>query len=333
MSRDNRETNLAILERLGTLAARQEAHKSLDWNPVKFQFVTGNENGPPAKGFKATLASPDTSMPQLEEVSNDEGLIDFGLVRYGGYTLSLVAPWGETTTFGSLGVTVRPGQVHSQTIVCPPQPVLADVKFEIEWPEDLRAAKLAAYCQFAVQIRTVGNLHWSDSKQRTCFVTGDGRLLVTDSPYLYLGGGYMGGGRLGGQTRLAFERKESIQFDSHRECSLSNLFIVRSPHIAKEGELVLSSEPFGGYTFLGVDAWNNNPQAAGLQFSQNYPRHKFFPAGHDLPNEVLPAPVLTAKAGELNHWKIKLPDLLVEYVREQLAHSKGSDEPQTGEVK
>ncbi len=167
--RDSQSLNAAMLERLHALstpapaAAPAESVAPAEWTRARFKLVQGQAGGPPAVGFNVQLQNGAHSQVvgetqkdgymiygTIEETSNAEGIADLGMFRYGGYTLQVRAPWGESI---SRQIGLRPGQESIREIVCPataPEPV--DVAFRVEWPDDLQNRKLCLLFNFGYQV-------------------------------------------------------------------------------------------------------------------------------------------------------------------------------------
>ncbi|MEX2141873.1 MAG: carboxypeptidase-like regulatory domain-containing protein [Pirellulales bacterium] len=162
-SQSQREQQQEQFERL--LADSQKSKSPSDWNPVELRFVKGKEGGPPAEGIKVhvSIQATETGIPDMEGVSNAQGIVHFDRVRYGTYTVTTVNAAQEklTTNF-----TLQPGQSLTRTIVCPEPPTqTAKVTARINWPEDLAKKPLWLSFQWDDIDRPVAGKKWTPSAQ------------------------------------------------------------------------------------------------------------------------------------------------------------------------
>jgi hypothetical protein len=116
-----REANAQLIERLAALAKQSEAGSGAptEWNPLTVQCLFDAEDGPPAAGVKVVLSNASDNparIPTIEQLSSEDGAIDFGKVLYGQYSLTITAPNGMQKVET---VSIMPGQAKSVTIVCP----------------------------------------------------------------------------------------------------------------------------------------------------------------------------------------------------------------------
>lgn len=182
----NAKANAALLAKLEKLAeeAKQPA-KSMEWNPLKFKLLLGEEGNEPAVGYQAWLdgrpyGGEKESTIQLQRKSNENGMVDFGLVRPGAYFVTVATP---SNFKRQIHVTVTPGQVAAITVRCPrEQPVKTNVKLQVDLPKDLLDRKVAVLIELFRPRLTVGSTSWSS--------TSGGRMLLAsgkDSAEPYLG--------------------------------------------------------------------------------------------------------------------------------------------------
>tara|TARA_R100001132_G_scaffold27314_1_gene32225 strand:- start:1580 stop:3040 length:1461 start_codon:yes stop_codon:yes gene_type:complete len=153
MMKDSQAFNTRMMAQMTEIANRrvsevQTESAAVEMNQVSFQLVQGKEDGRPGGGFagKLTKIGDNTDSFTLKEESNAEGKLDFGKLPWGVYSLNVIAPWGETY---HNDLTVLPGRNFSQTIVCPSAaPVEVPVRFEVEWPDDLKSDDWLLLCDF-----------------------------------------------------------------------------------------------------------------------------------------------------------------------------------------
>jgi hypothetical protein len=192
----NQATNLALMEQsramsqniLDKLAALSkpapapEPAKSLEWNPLKIRLVKGEAGGPPAEGFKARLEENilnATQRTNVMQISGADGIADFGLVRPGAHNLRITTPWNGNE-YRSLFITLRPGEEHTEEIICPAEPLPeADVKISVDWPEDLKDKNLWAICSFDLDKRTVDKGDWKQSPKPSRFPSSSRHLAIS----------------------------------------------------------------------------------------------------------------------------------------------------------
>lgn len=113
-----RAANAQLVERLAALPQSGSAAPA-EWNPLTVQCRFDSENGPPAAGVKVVLDSESDNtagIPTTEQISGEDGSIDFGQVLYGEYALHYTAPNGMQRTEK---VSVMPGQAKDVTMICP----------------------------------------------------------------------------------------------------------------------------------------------------------------------------------------------------------------------
>ena len=127
-----------LMARLAELADRRE-HVSTsigpptpaEWNRLTVQCVYDQPDGESVEGIKVSLrgTSDNTkSIPFMEEMTDSEGRVDFGLVLYGNYELR--AATEDQRGYHEV-ISVRPGQDKAMEIVCPRPGKLAEVGFRI----------------------------------------------------------------------------------------------------------------------------------------------------------------------------------------------------------
>lgn len=177
-----------LQKQLATIAEAKPT--SMDWNPFKVKLV--DENGAPAPaGFKLrVLGKPHSEMEeQLTEVSGEDGLVDFGAIRPGYYTLGVTSPWNERLRLSrsQSGQRISPGSDTVREIVCPArQSPKNPATFKMDWPDDFvdgRQPGVAALVFVSPTPRTVGNLDWQETSSTEMVFFPDGRVFevsITD---------------------------------------------------------------------------------------------------------------------------------------------------------
>lgn len=174
-------TNQQMLKQLQIMAEAAAPGQSPDWIPVSFKLTQQTLDGPPAVGCEVALgraaeAPPGgrgsmgngTEYPPMTEVihrvSDDKGLVDFGVVRPGDWQFDLVRSWNGSDTWHCRGsMSVLPGIKIVKSIVCPKAPPdTGPVTLRIAWPEDLAAKNYlveASFTHDGVTFHTP--LHWT----------------------------------------------------------------------------------------------------------------------------------------------------------------------------
>ena len=162
----NEKANAALIEKLGQLPAgtpQAAESQSLEWNPVKVRLYSGEKPGIPAAGFSIALVGHvlDTSKSvTISRTTDEAGMADFGLVRPGQHSLRISAPWGEKPNDQPL--YVLPGKAVSEEIPCPAADIPnANLQFDVDWPEDLKARGCWLVCQLVQTPRNVGGRDWT----------------------------------------------------------------------------------------------------------------------------------------------------------------------------
>lgn len=130
----NQKATAAILERLGK-ESPATVSISPEWISVKYRLVQGTKDGPPVVGqkvgFHQIAANGAGRLHQVSEVTNSEGVADFGLLPYGTYNLAITTP---TVGLGE-GITLRPGRPIDEKIVVPNPVKIVHLKFEYSRPD------------------------------------------------------------------------------------------------------------------------------------------------------------------------------------------------------
>ncbi|MGQ0637184.1 MAG: hypothetical protein ACT4QC_21455, partial [Planctomycetaceae bacterium] len=353
--REGREVNAAILARLESLghaAGESESSTSLDWNPVRVKLVLDKPGGVPAAGYKASLqgkvygADAATGPLQLlDELTGATGEIDFGLIRFGVYSLVVSTPWGEhhTTTLG-----VRPGRAAFQEVVCPSNaPTMAEVSVSVDWPADLRDRDLFVVAVFEPVKRAVAGGTWAQNPS-----PADNLLVRHDGQCALLSG-----------ANLTAPSQLTSNWHAARytvEAKLSNPVTFGRSFSRTEGTCTLSSilvlyhnADFGPRTFQAVAAFPETgvppvPPAGGLGWGggmtglmggmsglfqvidngqQPEDAAERLPANNGPRNDnesvefavdVWPQ-TFDVLPRQPNHWRIALPSTVLQQVRESLA--------------
>jgi hypothetical protein len=179
------------------LAATQNNKAPSDWNPVELRFVKGKDDGPPAEGIKVTVSikASETGIPDMEAVSNDQGVVRFERVRYGSYTMRVSNTVGESF---SSNFTLQPGEGLTRTVVCPEPPTQPSQVFpRIVWPQDLADRPLWFRFQAGEVYRPVESTRWYSpvpmfdadvSRHKEAVIAPDGTMMSAIRQWLMASG-------------------------------------------------------------------------------------------------------------------------------------------------
>ncbi|MBW3543282.1 MAG: hypothetical protein KY476_23755, partial [Planctomycetes bacterium] len=136
----NAESNAALLARIEELSKRPEQPStySMEWNPVRVKLVKGQDGAEPAVAYRATLFGSlykGGDGISVSKVADEEGTVDFGRVLPGAHIIEIRTPWDASNRFP---LPVAPGESVERTIHCPAREIVAaDVRVQIDWPQDL----------------------------------------------------------------------------------------------------------------------------------------------------------------------------------------------------
>ncbi|MCR9200190.1 MAG: hypothetical protein NXI04_16265 [Planctomycetaceae bacterium] len=133
---ESQKQNQLVIERLTMMAQQpQEASRSAVWNPLKFKLESHESGGAPAVGFTVEIEGKlhtETTDARMDRESDENGEIDFGLVRPGTVQFTITSPW-QSQRRGSLDV--YPGMDHLETVICPGEPPeKKPVALNVQWP-------------------------------------------------------------------------------------------------------------------------------------------------------------------------------------------------------
>ncbi|HEY3968654.1 MAG TPA: hypothetical protein VGM05_29165 [Planctomycetaceae bacterium] len=365
--RDSQSLNAAMLERLHALATPAPAAPAAEpaapaeWIRARFKLVQGQPGGPAAVGFNVQLQSGSHSQVvgetqkdgymiygTIEETSDADGIADLGMFRYGGYTLQVRAPWGESI---SRQVGLRPGQESIREIVCPAAaPDSVDVAFPVQWPDDLQNRNLCLLVQFGYSVtRHIGVDQWTSRS-------------VTSRQVIPAQG--MGG--MGGSMAAPNPERDMLLLNANGELSKRLVRITKS-HFANGTtvpEWVQFTPPARFDATISLPAATNwiaeifvvdmstedDSSRAVLARSQNYYASfgggmgggmggmggGFFNVTDDDKVEKVHEGSgwsFEPRPGVINRWKIVLPDQLLDDVRASLKGEPKSDDEVVGRLK
>jgi hypothetical protein len=294
-------------------------------------------------------------MPTVEETSNADGVIDFGPARYGMYSMTLTSPWGESS---SSNLTVRPGRGIDETIVCPVPPENLELAVEIDWPEDLKSAKLCAFCNFyyAPDPPKDSRLPWFFQFN---FDVPTHLLLLNSGEMINCGfsatydkqslENAIGNGKPVSTIRSLGRQLKLLQVHILHEPGTQ----PNEPRSTPDGKLNLPENTIASYSYRlpapvlrsggggfggggfgggglggGGGFFGPSTRKPGLEINNASPAPGGAGINPATQPEALEAPTFEPKPGQANRWKITLPDELIAYLRQtSLAGISAPDQP------
>ncbi len=341
----NRTVNAAILQSLQSVSAPAAELKSLEWNPVQVRVVSGKSGGPAMEGIQVELngnivgSTEKRSNGTVAEMTDENGLVDFGLVRPGYFTLTATSPWSETMT---QQLTVRPGTAEPYEIVCPAAPRNeADVSVSVDWPDDLKDKKLWLVADFAIGTRQVNRQLWFPEYGA----------ILQEPPGFPVPRGVSGGRSL----FLSPDGKQTLfPFDQAQQQTEKSLVIERQRLIFSDGKSIdlkeSSSWPEGTVKLLALGVVQAATAKGGGVAQEKLPfdiRTEFRfgngngyggmggggfgggmapggMSGMSSDEPPMPPPTFHVVTGKPNRWTISLPDVLIKRVKNSLTPFKDS---------
>jgi len=180
----SQSTNQEMLKQLQTMAQAFQPGQTPDWIPVSFKLTQESLDGPPAVGYEVALGrgtggaavgrggmggmgggmGNSAYAEVVHRVSDQNGLVDFGVVQPGDWQFDLVRRWKDQNTWHAHGsLNVLPGIKIVKSIICPKVPPdTEDVTLSVDWPADLADRQYAVQASFQhAGIAYQPPLHWS----------------------------------------------------------------------------------------------------------------------------------------------------------------------------
>ncbi|MGO9924275.1 MAG: hypothetical protein ACLQIB_57490 [Isosphaeraceae bacterium] len=186
-------TNQEMLKQLRTMAEAFRPGQTPDWIPVSFKLTQETLDGPPAVGYEVALGRGTQARPigmggmggfagglgggfgamgtadspythVIQRVSDENGLVDFGVVQPGDWQFDLVRRWkGPNLWRAHDSLNVLPGVKIVRSIICPKAPPdTGQVALNVAWPADLAAKKYLVEASFTHAGATYqAPLHWT----------------------------------------------------------------------------------------------------------------------------------------------------------------------------
>lgn len=187
MVRESHELNRELVGELHNLAAASAARppapaQPAEWNRLQVRCVLDTEEGPPVEGVEVRMESRSENtkgIPPVQETTDADGMIDFGLVLYGVYELNITAPNGERN---ARNVNIHPGMDRTETIVCPSPTVETTASFQVELPEsvpipDELRDRIWLWCYLRQSSRNVAGASWQPA-QRTFLIRARDSMII-----------------------------------------------------------------------------------------------------------------------------------------------------------
>jgi hypothetical protein len=182
-------TDHEMLKQLQAVAWAVQPGQSPDWIPVSLRLTQETIDGPPAVGVEAQLAKGGTGFrgrtsgatgrramgfqgaffnsrqgETIQRVSDENGLVDFGVVHPGDWQLYLTR-WdkGPIAWRASTTLNVLPGIKIVKPIICPKTPPdAARVQLRVSWPADLEGHGYLVEAWFEhAGVAYQPSLHWT----------------------------------------------------------------------------------------------------------------------------------------------------------------------------
>ncbi len=346
------ETNAKSLAQLTQLAAKvPSAGTASDLRPVKCHLVLGKKGGPPAVGFAVHLESPQNSpFPSQSEKSDQNGNVDFGVVPYGAYALTVThpqrngqSPFLYETTWKT--ITVRPQSSISEEIVCPPAPLRpVDCRLQFDWPADLSpTSNFWIVCQVHQSGREFDGWQWRGGFENVVLtLTPGGEILFSGGRFTqYLrseGAPVIDRVRFDPGIRTPHPFPSASGFDSalgsfrewtEQRYQITDLAIVRArdghwpPGDAADRQRAGTEFPVLGWCTYSESRFT--PFSADVNFPPDLPRTRPRLGSHSGKLEFMvksSPPAFEPVYGKKNLIRIALPDTLLDQVRDVYEQAK-----------
>lgn len=163
-----KDSNAQLLTQFQTFAAQRktdQAPLSPDWVSLKLRFVLDKHDGLPAKDFHVSLndisvaSNGERQIPPMNYVVSDNGTIDFGLLKFGRYSLTVISP-SRIQLPGQI-LTLRPQQNVEGEIVCPSTtPKDVPLTAQVLNADQKGASKALYLCEFVTSPLIVDKRSW-----------------------------------------------------------------------------------------------------------------------------------------------------------------------------
>ncbi len=149
-------TNKDMMAKLAEMSDAVRNPRSPGWNPVILKLVREKADGPPVKGQAVTLHRQGVQASTvIERKSDDNGVVDFGLVEPDRYDVDIRSSFKGGYQNGYGQIDVQPGSDVRKSIICPPvTPERSPVRIKWAWPADLEAKGLVLEALFAFTYRS-----------------------------------------------------------------------------------------------------------------------------------------------------------------------------------
>ena len=310
----NAEANAALLARIEELSksADEVSSFAMEWNPIQLKLVKGEDGTEPAVGYRGTLTGGVYESNGMTRYSDKAGLLDFGHVQPGHYTVRLSTPWGAYRT---LGFDITPGTKIDRTIHCPAEEVVeADVRLEVEWPDDLPEEIDMAHITVSDPVQPFGDDAWQLPGRSSDFlVKRDGTVTRIHSNQISSMGfpGRRSPGSLG--ISIARFQEGRPRFPESEQWRTARYNVVRIALVWDLSELMTPRYSRDSSDSRDSAFARPNPSTMGIvsQATVNLQLEEGeLPLGEPQ--------VFTPQASDENVWRITLPPPMVEQARERI---------------
>jgi hypothetical protein len=167
----SQRTQRDMLEQVRAMSEIVRSTHSLEWNPITFKITEGTADGPPAVGVSVSLSERVAnggqgggmwqSKPSVRQ-TDQAGIVDFGVVRPGGYNFQVRKTWDQGTLTTGGNIDIEPGSKIQKHISCPKTPFArVPVRFRWSWPADLEKEKLIIRATFAHAPIKMADASWT----------------------------------------------------------------------------------------------------------------------------------------------------------------------------
>lgn len=294
--RDQQAFNVALIEKVGSLLAPPVAAvpRDPDWNHLQIKLTSGSESGPPATGVVVDVCrtpriGENLVNPCSEHVHVDStGIADCGDVTPGSYVAYVRTASGEQT---QVNFTIKRGVDHVERIVVPAlAPELTKVSLRIEEIQPGPKLKQMLVAQFYSLDRDVAGKTWS-----------------------------VNGGMLGNSILLIAidtDRRPWIaELQNDASVSLSTLPL---PDLVARANW----SPLDSTKQFDLPTNDYGLRVGGIAFKEDAPfgsskwrsaiRSDLYAVQDGRGNSDWQWQKFTAKAAEVNHWSISIPNEVIE---------------------
>jgi hypothetical protein len=329
-----------MVRQLQAMSKAVEKPQAPDWIPASFKLVQETPEGPPAANVQARLGrgSGGSNKPEaIQRQADANGIVDFGVVQPGDweYRLELYFPSQPTRPIWSAvgNLNVLPGTKIEKVIVCPKaSSVQVAVKPRVEWPADLAGKDLLVEADFGHEGWTYqAPLHWSVGGFLWNVLCGPAKEQVrrlNGGPLLWrLAPAEVERARSEPTYADALElspdqpEADSIALEPGTY-QLRSLVILKptSLQVKRKGgvrfEVVAFTSQEAIHLYSEPPVYSTNPWAQIMNFHRGQATETGVPMSREFLERMVGS--FVAERGRISRWTIRLPEELVETVRDKL---------------